>query len=50
MVLRSEKEALADELRTKTERVERLEALKVAVVDPVPASQPEPESSDASAT
>jgi chromosome segregation ATPase len=39
MVLRGEKAALEDELRTKTERIERLEALKVALID-APAESP----------
>ena len=43
LVLRSEKAALEDELRTKNQRIERLEALKVALVDPQPETQREGE-------
>ncbi len=36
MVLRGEHELAKDQLRTQTEELERLRALKVALVDPVP--------------
>ncbi|MCP4004957.1 MAG: hypothetical protein GY725_12250 [bacterium] len=36
MVLRAEHELVCDDLRTQTEKLERLSALKVAVMDPVP--------------
>jgi hypothetical protein len=42
MVLRGEKAALEDELRTKTERIERLEALEVALGQPGAPAPTEP--------